>query len=125
MTKEAAIYKFWSSFNIAAYEENAVPTGREAPEFPYITYSLATDSFGGEVAMPASIWYKSTSWVQCNAKTREISVAIGMGGTILPCDDGAIWLKRGQPFAQSMGDPNNDMVRRKYLNVIAEFITQN
>lgn len=122
MTKAEAIYKFWSSFGLAAYEENAVPTGRE-PYFPYITYSFSTDSMGNEVAMSASLWYRSTSWVECNAKAEEISKAIGMGGKILPVDGGLIWIKRGQPFAQNMGDPN-DTIRRKYINVIVEYLTQ-
>ena len=125
MTKAAAIYQFWSGFGLNAYEETAVPTGEDAPEFPYITYSLVTDSFGGEVAMSASLWYRSTSWTDINAKTEEISTAIGMGGKILPIDGGAIWLKRGQPFAQNMSDPSDEMIRRKYLNITAEFITQN
>lgn len=123
MTKAAALNNFWNSFGLRAYEENAVPTNGNAPDFPYITYSLVTDSFGGEVALSASIWYRSTSWVSCNAKAEEISKDIGMGGKIIPTDGGIIWLKRGQPFAQSMGDPDDAMIKRKYLNLSAEFIT--
>lgn len=124
MTKAAAIYKFWAGFRLNAYEENSVPTGDEAPEFPYITYSLTTDSFGGDVAMSASVWYRSTSWTECNAKAEEISAAIGRGGVIVRCDGGAIWIKRGQPFAQNMGDADDDMIRRKYINITVEFLTE-
>ena len=35
MTKAAAIYQFWNSFGLTAYEENSVPTDAT---FPYITY---------------------------------------------------------------------------------------
>lgn len=125
MTKAAAIYQFWAGFGLNTYEENSVPTGDDAPAFPYLTYSLVTDSFGGEVAMSASLWYRSTSWTAINAKAEEISTDIGMGGKILPCDGGAIWLKRGQPFAQNMGDDSDNLIRRKYINVSAEFITNN
>ena len=123
MTKAAAIYKFWSSFGLTAYEENAVPTGDDAPKFPYITYQLVTDFFGNEVLMTGSLWYRSTSWAQANAKAEEISQTISRGGKIISCDGGAIWLKRGQPFAQSMGDESDDLIKRKYLNITAEFMT--
>lgn len=32
-------------------------------------------------------------------------------------------LKRGSPFAQRMSDPNDDMIRRIYINITAEFLT--
>ena len=120
MTKAAAIYQFWSSFGLTAYEENTVPTDAA---FPYITYQLVTDSFDREIPLTASIWYRSESWAGINAKTEEISQKISRGGKIIPCDGGAIWLKRGQPFAQSMGDESDDLIKRKYLNITAEFIT--
>ena len=120
MTKAAAIYQFWSSFGLTAYEENTVTT--EAA-FPYITYQLVTDSFDREIQLTASIWYRSESWTGINAKAEEISQKISRGGKIIPCDGGAIWLKRGQPFAQSIGDESDDLIKRKYLNITAEFMT--
>ena len=120
MTKAAAIYKFWGSFGLTAYEENTVPTDAD---FPYITYQLVTDSFDREIPITASIWYRSESWTAINAKTDEISQKISRGGKIISCDSGAIWLKRGQPFAQNMGDENDDLIKRKYLNITAEFMT--
>lgn len=119
MTKADAIYQFWSSFGLTAYEENTVPTDAA---FPYITYQLVTDSFDREIPLTASIWYRSESWAGINAKTEEISQTISRGGKIIPCDGGAIWLKRGQPFAQSMGDESDDLIKRKYLNITAEFM---
>lgn len=120
MTKAAAIYQFWSGFGLTAYEENTVPTDAA---FPYITYQLVTDSFDREIPLTASIWYRSESWAGINAKTGEISKTISRGGKIIPCDGGAIWLKRGQPFAQSMVDESDDLIKRKYLNITAEFMT--
>ena len=120
MTKAAAIYQFWSSFGLTAYEENTVPTDAD---FPYITYQLVTDSFDREIPLTASLWYRSESWAGINAKTEEISQKISRGGKIIPCDGGAIWLKRGQPFAQSMVDKSDDLIKRKYLNITAEFMT--
>lgn len=123
MTKEAALHAFYSSFGLKAYEENAVPTGDDAPDFPYLTYSVSSDSIGTDVALTASLWYRGTSWVQANAKAEEISRRIGRGGKILSCDGGAIWLQRGTPFAQSMGDESDDQIKRKYINITAEFLT--
>ena len=91
MTKAAAIYQFWSSFGLTAYEENTVP---EDAAFPYITYQLFTDSFDNDVAMTASLWYRGESWLNANAKTDDISLYIGFGGVFLPCDGGRIWIKK-------------------------------
>ena len=122
MTKAAAIYQFWSSFGLTAYEENTVPTDAT---FPYVTYQLVTDSFDREVAATASLWYRGESWTAINAKTEEISAHIGLGGKIIKCDGGRIWIKRGQPFAQNMGDESDDLIKRKYLNLTFEFFTAN
>ena len=122
MTKAGAIYSFWNQF-LTAYEENTVPTDAK---YPYITYNLVMDAFSGEsVSMSASLWYFSDSWKEINAKTEEISAHIGLGGKIIKCDGGRIWIKRGQPFAQNMGDESDDLIKRKYLNLTFEFLTSN
>jgi hypothetical protein len=124
MTKASALYNFFSSFGIEAYEETLVPTGDEAPKFPYLTYQLVTDSFDNEVLIPVSLWYRSeASLLALNSKTEEISQRIGRGGVFLDCDGGKIWIKRGSPFAQTMSDPEDNTIRRKYINITAEFLT--
>ena len=123
MTKAAAIYNFWSSFGLRAFDEDAVPTGDDAPEYPYITYELITDSLDNPVAMTASLWYRGSSWTAPNAKAEEIGAYIGRGGIILSCDGGGIWINRGTPFAQSMRDDNDDLIRRKIINIQAEYLT--
>lgn len=126
MTKEAALYNFWSMFGLPAYEENAVPSGEDGAEFPYITYQVVTDSFGNDVALTGSVWYRSTSWKEANAKAQEISDKISRGGVMISCDDGGvIWIRRGIPFAQSMGDDSDDLIKRKYINITAEYLTPN
>ena len=121
MTKAAAIYQFWSGFGLTAYEENAVPIDAA---FPYVTYQLVTDSFDREVAATASLWYRGESWTAINAKTEEISKKIGASGKKIAVDGGGIWIKRGQPFAQNMGDESDDLIKRKYFNISIVFITQ-
>ena len=120
MTKASALYNFWSNFGLTAYEENTVPTDAK---FPYITYQVVTDSFGAEAALTASVWYRDTSWVEANAKAEEISRTISRGGKTIPVDGGVLWLKRGTPFSQSIGDETDDLIKRKYLNITAEFLT--
>lgn len=121
MTKEQAIQHFWSSFGIPAYDEQTVPADAV---MPYITYRVATDSFERVVNLNASIWYRSTSWADVSAKSAEIARAIGQYGfTKLKLDNGYMWMVKGTPFAQRMSDPSDDMIRRVYLNVQAEFLT--
>ena len=124
MTKAAAIYNFWAGFGLPAFEENSVPSGVDEPAFPYITYQLITDSFGDGAAMTASLWYRDSSWVKANAKADEISEAIGYGGDVISCDGGSIWIKRGQPFAQRMGDASDQMIKRIIINIEAEYFSR-
>ena len=120
MTKTEALHSFFAQFSLPAYEENAVP---DKTAYPYITYYVATDSFGGEIALTVSLWYRSTSWLAANEKAEEISRIIGAVGIMEACDGGAIWIKRGEPFAQNMGDQNDDMIRRKIINLSVEYLT--
>ena len=119
MTKEEALHSFFGQF-LTAYEENAVPTGQA---FPYLTYTAITDSFGAETLLTVSLRYRSSSWLAVNEMTEEISRTLGAGGIMCPCDGGAVWLKRSEPFAQSMGDSNDDMIKRKIINISAEYLT--
>lgn len=115
MTKEAAIQSFFESFGLNAYPATSVPTGADAPEFPYITYNAPTDSDLERLSVNASVYYRSTSWTGVNAKVRQISEAIGRGITV-DCDEGGIVVRKGTPFSQPMGDDSDNMVKRKVLN---------
>ena len=120
MDKAQALYTFWSGFDLPAYDETAVP---EDATFPRITYETATDSFGGEVALSAALWYYSTSWEAISKKSAQIAAYIGKGGKIIKTTDGAVWIKRGTPFGQRVSD-SNDSIRKIALNITAEFFTQ-
>lgn len=126
MTKAAAIHAFFSQF-LTAYEENSVYDMDEPPAMPYITYQLATGAFDPNTngtALSVSLWYRSESWVAINAKTEEISKAIGRIGVVLNCDGGYILIRRNDSgFAQSMGDSADDKVKRKLLSLTAEYFT--
>lgn len=120
MDKEQALHSFWSGF-IKSYDESSVP---ENAVMPYMTYEVITDSFGNEVAVTNSLWYNSTSWAGVTQKAQEIANALGLGGVLRQYNDGAMWIKRGTPFAQRMPD-ENDTVKRIVLNFNIEYISQN
>lgn len=125
MIKEQAIHQFWSSFGLKAYDEQTVPTGDDAPAFPYITYEVITDSIDHPVLLTASLWYRATDWVDITAKKDAISEAISYGHKIIKIDGGYMYLTRGTPFAQRMSDENDDMIRRIYMQVNCEYLTAN
>lgn len=118
MDKEQALQSFWSQFGIPAYDEGTVP---DNAALPYITYSVGVDDFQYSVSLTASIWYRSTSWSGITAKLNEVSNVITSGGCMIPYDGGAIWLRKGSPYAQRVSDEDNS-IRRILLNYEAEYI---
>lgn len=123
MTKEVALKQFFDSFGIPAYPSSSVP---EDAVFPWLTYDVVTSSWlGGEVGITVNLWYYTMGESPPNEKAQEISNAIGMGGKIIPCDGGAIWLKRGSPWCQNLSDETDPIIKRRYINVTAEYLTQN
>ena len=119
MDKMQALNSFWNGFGIKAYDENTVT---DEAQLPYITYEASNDSFDESITQTASIWYYSKSWAEITAKEKQISDHISRGGIMIPYDGGAIWIQKGNPWAQRLSDESNDMVRRIVLNVIVEFL---
>lgn len=121
MNKSQAIQAFWESFEIPAYDELTVP---DNATFPYITYNVKTDSIGNICLMSASIWYRSTSWKEVSDKAEEIAeYIVKMAPPSIEIDNGRLYISKGTPFAQRMSEPSDDMVRRIYININAEFLT--
>lgn len=120
-TQAAAIYGFLSGFGIPVYAASSVP---ENAEFPYMTYTLITGSWENFAqAMTIDLWYRTTSEAEPNAKAEEMRRAIGRGGKMVQCDGGAMWIMRGSPWCQSMSDPADGMIKRRYINLDIEFLT--
>jgi len=116
MTKDAAIQSFFESFDLPAYPATSVPTsGDGEPVFPYITYTAPTDSNMERMIVNASVWYRSESLVELNAKVRAISQYVD-AGRVIECEDGGIIVRKGSPFAQPMGDDADNMIKRKILS---------
>lgn len=122
MTPEAAVYATMNLFGIPAMPSSSVPYDQQ---FPYITYDLAIGEWlGGEVNMPVNVWYRTESEEQPNAKVRQLSEFFGNGGVIVPCEGGAIWFKKGSPWAQAVTiEGENEGVKRRYVNINLEYLT--
>lgn len=128
MTKESALKEFFGGFGIPAYTSTSVvnENGEEDVTFPYLTYDVITDVWdGGEVGLTVNLWYRTESEAIPNAKARELSEAIGMGGKIIHCDGGYIRLKRGSPWCQSLRDDTDQIIKRRYINITARYYTEN
>ena len=119
-TKAAALQAWLEGFGLPVYRDAAVP--RDA-RMPYITYSLYLGCFGeGDCPATADIWYRTTSEAAPNAKAEEVGRSLGMGGRVIACDGGAMWVKRGEPFCHAMAD-EDDEVKRRTLNLTIEYLT--
>lgn len=122
MDKSQVIHSFWSGFGLTAYDENSVPDGAQ---MPYITYSVVTDSLEYVTLLTGSLWYRETTWENASQKADHISASLKNGTIIKLNDGGYVYLYRGTPFAQRMGDETDDMIKRIYFNVNAEYLTDN
>lgn len=124
MTPEAAIYRWLCGFGIPVYASTSVPDQQSDlwNGFPYISYDLVLGEWGQpEVNMPVNVWYRTDSEAEPNAKVREISRALGIGGVQLQCDGGTLWLKKGSPWAQSLAVEGEEVgIKRRYVNINIE-----
>ena len=121
MTKDKALYAWFNEF-MPFYPASSVP---DDVLFPYGTYTLATGAFGSDpVSLTVNLWFYTESEAVPNQKAQELSERIGMGGALIPCDGGMIWLKRGSPWCQSLVDEADHGIKRRYINITAEYFTQ-
>lgn len=122
MTKGAALHEFFNRFEIPFYAVGTVPD--DAPAF-YGTYTLVFDAWGGSpVSLTVNLWYRTENEATLNAKVQELSAALGLGGAVLPCDGGFIWLRRGSPFAQAPVNAEDPAIKLRYINITAEYLTK-
>ena len=118
-------YQFWNSFGIPAYDENTVFDEDEMPAYPHITYEAQNGIWNQNLSLSASIWYRSTRWEEASQKANEILARINRG-LILKVDQGYFWIKapEGTPFAQRIGTDGDDQVKRIYISINAEALTE-
>lgn len=130
-TKEAALYEFFNSLRriditgekrtLPGYLDTAVP---DDVRYPYLTYTCATSAWGeGNASLTVNIFDRTTSEADINEWTRILGHAVPPGGTRFAADGGYIWLRRGTPWCQAYVDQNDKLIKRRYINVIAEYHT--
>ena len=129
MTKDKALHAWFNSAIRMPGGEGYIPfyTSASVPEdavFPWGTYELVTGAWGdGELGMTVNLWFYTEGEAAPNAAAAELAQKIGLGGVTIPCDEGVIWLKRGAPWCQSVRDETDANIKRRYINVTAEFFT--
>ncbi len=120
MDKSQAIYQFWSSFGIPAYDAYSVP---DDAQMPYITYEESTASFDQPISLTGMIWYHSESWREISQKADEIAQAVAVG-YIAEVDSGFLYITPGTPFSQRRADESDAGIRGVYIILNAEFLTE-
>ncbi len=120
MTKDVALQSFFESFGLATYPVSSVP---DDTVFPWLTYEPVFDSWGNSVSITVNLWFRTESEKIPNNKAFEIEEAIGEGGKTIKCDEGIIWIKKGSPFCQNLRDETDDLIKRRYIQLTAEFLT--
>ncbi len=121
MTKEQALHQFFNQFGITGYRNTSVP---DDVIFPFLTYDTPVSSFEEDpVSITLNLYYYTDSEADPDSKAEEIRQAIGLGGVLLNCDGGAIWLKWGVPWCQTLVDETNRNIKRRYINITAEYFT--
>lgn len=124
MKKWEALYSFFSSFGIPAYEENSIPTGSDRPSYPYIVYEMQQGGFDAEfdIALSFTIIDKYDSFVPSYELTDTIARTIG-DGKIIEIDDGYIKIAQTSTWAKTQRDPEDNTIRRLYSVVWVTYYT--
>lgn len=118
MTREAALDAFFNSFGIKAFPVTSEP---KDVVFPWLTYETAGNNFGDEPTnIVAKLWFHTDSEAEPNAKVRQISESIGLGGKVISYEGGKMWLYRGSPWVNSVPNDSDAAVKCKVLNITIE-----
>lgn len=130
MRKDKALFEWFQQFGIPFYPTTALPPAvndTSVPEnerltFPYGTYEPFFAGYGETVTIAVNLYYLTDSEAIPNAKADEIGSVINANG-IIECDEGAMWVKKGVPFSQGLLDPYNHNIKRRYILLNIEFLT--
>ena len=121
MTPEAA-FSAWlaGAVGATAYADGHVP---DSAAYPFATFSLPASAWGdAPAAATVDLWTRGEGEAATNALARKLSAAIGLGGAMVACDGGGMWLTRGEPWCQPVTD-EDPVVSRRRINVSVEWIT--
>ncbi len=103
------LYSFFNSI-MPSFLQGNVP---DNTQFPYLTYSFSYVSNLEETPIQIQIYSKSSSYRELNEKIDLIDNKIG-DGIIIPCNDGTLWIKKGDPFVQII-EGEEKAIRQAYL----------
>ena len=121
MTKNKALYAWFNGGEIPFYRASSVP---DDVVMPYGTYEYIESAFdAGEVGLTVNLFFRTESEAIPDEAVQDLSKRIGYSGVTIPCDEGYIWLKRGSPFCQSLTYENDPAIKRRYINITAEYLT--
>ena len=121
MTKNKALYAWFNDGEIPFFFFFSVP---DDVLMPYGTYEYTDGAFDtGEIGLTVNLWFRTESEAIPDEKAKELSKRIGYGGVYIPCDEGYIWLKRGSPWCQSLTYEEDPAIKRRYINITAEYLT--
>ena len=124
MDKDQAQVSFWEeiaeNLGIEAYQEGSVPGDAQ---LPYLTYSVANGEIGHIIPVAPSLWDRSESWMRVSKMGQSVYDQIGYGGKIVPLERGYMYVYRGDIFSERMLDPEDDKIKRIYMNLNIEFLT--
>lgn len=127
MTKPEALHAFMSGFGWTAYPNQATQgaDGKD-PAFPYLVYEQNIGSIeDGPIPIVINLWDYSGTPQTVLDKAQDISDKISLGGIFIPCDGGAIHIQRGTPFSQAQTDQASQYIQGRYLQITAEYFTEN
>lgn len=119
MPSQTAAVHAWleKALGIKCHTEGDVPTDARVP---YATHRIPTGTWGATSSMEVDVWCEHGHTAEAAGYAGRLRTALGMGGAIVPCDGGAVVLRRGTPFAQPVAD---DRAERMYVNVDIEYLT--
>lgn len=100
----ATLHRFYSSFGVRAWTEEAVPaTEDDGTELrpPYITYTLRIPPWSGTATHQVRVWTRSESNEEVLGITGRVLEAIGEGVTLEAVGGkGVVTLDPGEPLCQ-------------------------
>lgn len=119
MADQVATFQAWLSgaLDLPCFAEGDVPAGQA---LPYATHRMQVGSFGDQGSVEVDVWCEPGRAAQADGYCSRLRSTIGHGGEIVSCDGGALWLRRGTPFAQPVPDTRAE---RRYVNVDIDYLT--
>ena len=104
-----ALYEFYSSFQLPAWQTDHVP---DDATLPYITYLYAEPEYQSPVSHYVQVYMRTNSNTELLGKAGEIVRAIGEGIVL----DGGVVIRPQTPLVQIINDEDPN-IRRAYINL--------